>query len=107
MLQIVYSKQSNLNVRYNNDKSRDYTNPNLPNGSELDLAVDYLPVTSNPGQWAPATVMTDQAVQIGMLLSPFPDAVPLKLKPAVYENASIAEWSGLQGFPLGKLISFN
>lgn len=38
-LRIEYSKLSSLNVRYNNDKSRDYTNPNLPtgenNGSDL------------------------------------------------------------------------
>ncbi|CAG0885320.1 unnamed protein product [Darwinula stevensoni] len=31
-LRIEYSKLTNLNVKYNNDKSRDYTNPNLPTG---------------------------------------------------------------------------
>ena len=31
-LRIDYSKLSTLNVKYNNDKSRDYTNPNLPAG---------------------------------------------------------------------------
>ncbi len=31
-LRIEYSKLSNLNVKYNNDKSRDYTNPGLPTG---------------------------------------------------------------------------
>lgn len=31
-LRIEYSKLSNLNVKYNNDKSRDYTNPSLPTG---------------------------------------------------------------------------
>jgi hypothetical protein len=31
-LRIEYSKLSSLNVKYNNDKSRDYTNPNLPTG---------------------------------------------------------------------------
>ncbi|VVC39894.1 Hypothetical protein CINCED_3A004085 [Cinara cedri] len=31
-LRIEYSKLSSLNVKYNNDKSRDYTNPTLPNG---------------------------------------------------------------------------
>jgi polypyrimidine tract-binding protein 1 len=31
-LRIDYSKLSTLNVKYNNDKSRDYTNPNLPSG---------------------------------------------------------------------------
>uniref|UniRef100_A0A0K8SVU5 RRM domain-containing protein n=1 Tax=Lygus hesperus TaxID=30085 RepID=A0A0K8SVU5_LYGHE len=31
-LRIEYSKLTSLNVKYNNDKSRDYTNPGLPNG---------------------------------------------------------------------------
>ncbi|XP_024083480.1 polypyrimidine tract-binding protein 1 isoform X2 [Cimex lectularius] len=31
-LRIEYSKLASLNVKYNNDKSRDYTNPSLPNG---------------------------------------------------------------------------
>ncbi|CAI4230876.1 unnamed protein product [Auanema sp. JU1783] len=31
-LRIDYSKLSTLNVKYNNDKSRDYTNPSLPSG---------------------------------------------------------------------------
>jgi polypyrimidine tract-binding protein 1 len=35
-LRIDYSKLATLNVKYNNDKSRDYTNPNLPSG-ELTL----------------------------------------------------------------------
>ena len=39
----------NLNVKYNNDKSRDYTNPNLPTGdvnldaASLALGGDLLP----------------------------------------------------------------
>jgi len=39
-LRIEYSKLANLNVKYNNDKSRDYTNPSLPTGdtpSALDM----------------------------------------------------------------------
>ncbi|BFZ16555.1 hypothetical protein BsWGS_19586 [Bradybaena similaris] len=35
-LKIDYSKLSNLNVKYNNDKSRDFTRPDLPSG-ELNL----------------------------------------------------------------------
>lgn len=31
-LRIDYSKMTCLNVKYNNDKSRDYTNPTLPSG---------------------------------------------------------------------------
>ena len=33
-LKIAYSKLSSLNVKYNNEKSRDYTRPNLPRGEE-------------------------------------------------------------------------
>ena len=36
-LRIEYSKLSNLNVKYNNDKSRDYTNPSLPTGDHMDV----------------------------------------------------------------------
>ena len=31
-LKIDYSKLSNLNVKYNNEKSRDFTRPDLPTG---------------------------------------------------------------------------
>lgn len=38
-LRIDYSKMPSLNVKYNNDKSRDYTNPTLPTGdANLDAA---------------------------------------------------------------------
>ncbi|XP_066940845.1 polypyrimidine tract-binding protein 2 isoform X12 [Macrobrachium rosenbergii] len=50
-LRIEYSKLSNLNVKYNNDKSRDYTNPNLPTGDPtLDsaLAIGGMQFTGMP-----------------------------------------------------------
>ena len=31
-LKVEYSKLTNLNVKYNNEKSRDYTRPDLPTG---------------------------------------------------------------------------
>jgi len=41
-LRIDYSKLSILNVKYNNDKSRDFTNPNLPSGDPgMDQAMAY------------------------------------------------------------------
>ena len=40
-LRIDFSKLTSLNVKYNNDKSRDYTNPTLPSG-------DGSPVTMDP-----------------------------------------------------------
>ncbi|XP_022657541.1 polypyrimidine tract-binding protein 3-like isoform X6 [Varroa destructor] len=51
-LRIEYSKLQQLNVKYNNDKSRDFTNPSLPTG---DPALDTLGL-ANP---------------LGMLHSPF------------------------------------
>ena len=86
MLRIEYSKLSNLNVKYNNDKSRDYTNPNLPTG---DPAMDHLHVTSHAGQGAAAAAAAHhQAGQsgsshttatAGMLGSPFSVAAALGL----------------------------
>ncbi|XP_052258286.1 polypyrimidine tract-binding protein 3-like isoform X14 [Dreissena polymorpha] len=41
-LRIDYSKLGQLNVRYNNDKSRDFTNPSLPTGDPgLDQAMAF------------------------------------------------------------------
>lgn len=41
-LRIDYSKLNTLNVKYNNDKSRDFTNPNLPSGDPgLDQAMAF------------------------------------------------------------------
>ncbi|PAV81607.1 hypothetical protein WR25_03093 isoform B [Diploscapter pachys] len=45
-LRIDYSKLSTLNIKFNNDKSRDYTNPNLPSGEmslEQQLAISAIP----------------------------------------------------------------
>lgn len=35
ILRVDFSKLSNLNVKFNNDKSRDYTNNMLPHGSTM------------------------------------------------------------------------
>ena len=49
-LQIDFSKLQSLNVKYNNDKSRDYTNPTLPsseNSNEpISIGARYVPGTS-------------------------------------------------------------
>lgn len=57
-LRIEYSKLSNLNVKYNNDKSRDYTNPNLPTG---DPALDS--ALAIGGKWSrlPNSVVDERA----------------------------------------------
>lgn len=64
-LRIDFSKLQALNVKYNNDKSRDYTNPNLPSGE---------------GQ--PAAVAVDQSAALGLSaagLGAFQAAVPFSL----------------------------
>lgn len=52
---IEYSKLSNLNVKFNNDKSRDYMNPSLPTGDPtLDLSHSTALATQSlvgPGNW--------------------------------------------------------
>lgn len=59
-LRIDFSKLVNLNVKYNNDKSRDYTRPELPAGDgqpSIDPAVAAFSKDSNsllgkiPGRW--------------------------------------------------------
>jgi len=59
-LRIEYSKLSNLNVKYNNDKSRDYNNPNLPSGDP----------TMDMSSLHQSTALATQQ-QLGMLGSPF------------------------------------
>lgn len=49
-LRIDYSKLSQLNIKYNNDKSRDFTNPNLPSGDPgLDQAMAFGGGGAHPG----------------------------------------------------------
>ena len=93
-LRIEYSKLANLNVKYNNDKSRDYTNPTLPTG---DPTMDSALQLAGGGQ--------------GMLGSPFGVAAMGLANPltaaAAYGNpnalsaaqAQAQALSGLTGFP--------
>ncbi|XP_039234295.1 polypyrimidine tract-binding protein 2 isoform X11 [Pipra filicauda] len=68
-LRIDFSKLVNLNVKYNNDKSRDYTRPDLPSGDgqpTLDPAIAAafaketsllgLPVAAVPGALSPLAI---------------------------------------------------
>ncbi|XP_062617992.1 polypyrimidine tract-binding protein 2-like isoform X3 [Saccostrea cucullata] len=71
-LRIDYSKLNNLNVKYNNDKSRDFTNPNLPSGDPgLDQAMPFgaqVPQMSNygvPSAMGAARLMTLNAAAAG------------------------------------------
>jgi len=47
-LRIEYSKLPSLNVRYNNDKSRDYTNPTLPTGESIDPYISLHGINNFP-----------------------------------------------------------
>nr|XP_006815130.1 PREDICTED: polypyrimidine tract-binding protein 1-like isoform X2 [Saccoglossus kowalevskii] len=60
-LRIDYSKLTTLNVKYNNDKSRDYTRPDLPSGDgqpPLDPAMAF-------GNAAPGMLPTPNAAAMG------------------------------------------
>ena len=90
-LRIEYSKLSNLNVKYNNDKSRDYTNPNLPTG---DPTLDMHPAG---GLASPALSGT------GMLGSPFAMGLAANLA-GQFGAAGLtgaAGLAGIGGFPMG------
>ncbi|CAJ0955953.1 unnamed protein product, partial [Mesorhabditis belari] len=54
-LRIDYSKLATLNVKYNNDKSRDYTNPNLPSGElTLEQQLSLVSAALPPGSIVPS-----------------------------------------------------
>lgn len=82
-LRIDYSKMSSLNVKYNNDKSRDYTNPNLPTGDNNDqlatlggglaggLGADILLLAAQPRLARERMADSILAGSPGVLSSPF------------------------------------
>jgi polypyrimidine tract-binding protein 2 len=82
-LRIEYSKLSNLNVKYNNDKSRDYTNPSLPTGE--------------PGL-GDLHSQGALALQGGMLGSPFA-AMGLANLAQQFGSAGLPAGLGLGGYP--------
>ncbi|CAB0006794.1 unnamed protein product, partial [Nesidiocoris tenuis] len=58
-LRIEYSKLTSLNVKYNNDKSRDYTNPTLPNGDGGDGGGGAIAAPSPGDQLIPQIMLTN------------------------------------------------
>ncbi|KAF8794097.1 Polypyrimidine tract-binding protein 1 like protein [Argiope bruennichi] len=67
-LRVEYSKLSNLNVKYNNDKSRDFTNPTLPTG---DPTLDNLGLPGLPlGSFALSPASTAAALGVAGLRLP-------------------------------------
>ncbi|XP_025193054.1 polypyrimidine tract-binding protein 2 isoform X1 [Melanaphis sacchari] len=99
-LRIEYSKLSSLNVKYNNDKSRDYTNPTLPNGDNTVMeTLAALGVDSVAGnQLLPH--------QLSLLLSGVPSAAA-GLPQARRQLTTGADHSRLAGSPGMLTPSFN
>ncbi|KRZ13465.1 Polypyrimidine tract-binding protein 1, partial [Trichinella zimbabwensis] len=53
-MRIEFSKMTTLNVRYNNEKSRDFTNPNLPAGEAVvDQGLEFASMLPPPPTFAP------------------------------------------------------
>uniref|UniRef100_A0A1I8BYJ2 Uncharacterized protein n=1 Tax=Meloidogyne hapla TaxID=6305 RepID=A0A1I8BYJ2_MELHA len=89
LLRIEFSKLNTLNVKYNNDKSRDYTNPNLPSG-ELTYEQKLQLILQN-------TQLTGGHQQIGAL---FPFGAAAAAAVAAQQLASVNTSNGTNGqFP--------
>ena len=84
-LRIEYSKLSNLNVKYNNDKSRDYTNPSLPTG--------------DPGLDIHSNALSIQ--QSGMLGTPFAALGLANLANQFGAAGQLAGLAAIGGYPSG------
>ncbi|XP_043481723.1 polypyrimidine tract-binding protein 1 isoform X3 [Leptopilina heterotoma] len=106
-LRIDYSKMQNLNVKYNNDKSRDYTNPTLPTGdANLDAASLALGGELLPQLLLGAAGTQPRARLPGapsVLASPFAamHGLPSPLTGHYNGVAPAAGLAGLGGFTLG------
>lgn len=100
-LRIDYSKMSSLNVKYNNEKSRDYTNPNLPTGDTNDqlatlggLSADILLLAAQP-----RLARERLTGAPGVLSTPFMHSLAASPLTAPYGAAGVASaLPGLGGF---------
>ncbi|XP_015592038.1 polypyrimidine tract-binding protein 1 [Cephus cinctus] len=110
-LRIDYSKMQNLNIKYNNDKSRDYTNPTLPTGdanldaASLALGGELLPqlLLGASGNQPRARIPESIAGGPSVLASPFAamHGLPSPLTGPYNGVASAGGLAGLGGFTLG------
>ncbi|XP_076636764.1 polypyrimidine tract-binding protein 1 heph isoform X8 [Colletes latitarsis] len=110
-LRIDYSKMQNLNVKYNNDKSRDYTNPTLPTGdanldaASLALGGELLPqLLMGAGSQPRARIPVESiAGAPGVLPTPFAamHGLPSPLAGPYNGVPPAGGLAGLGGFPLG------
>ncbi|XP_035698248.1 polypyrimidine tract-binding protein 1-like isoform X3 [Branchiostoma floridae] len=69
-LRIDYSKLETLNVKYNNDKSRDYTRPELPAGDGQPSLEQAMGLVGNPGimptPFTPSSISSSVAAAAGV-----------------------------------------
>ncbi|XP_065155545.1 polypyrimidine tract-binding protein 2 isoform X3 [Atheta coriaria] len=111
-LRIDYSKMTALNVKYNNDKSRDYTNPTLPTGDTGDqlaltgglaagLGADILLLAAQPRLTRDRLTDSLLAGAPGVLSSPFMHGLASPLT-AQYAGGVAGALPGLGGFALGQ-----
>ncbi|XP_071057668.1 polypyrimidine tract-binding protein 2 isoform X1 [Onthophagus taurus] len=112
-LRIDYSKMSSLNVKYNNDKSRDYTNPNLPTGDTNDqlatlsgglaggIGADLLLLAAQPRLARERLADSILAGAPGVLSNPFMHSLASPLA-APYAGGVAGTLPGLGGFALGQ-----
>ena len=100
-LRIEYSKLSNLNVKYNNDKSRDYTNPALPIGDpQIDGAIQL--GAAGAGAGAPGVLGSPFATAMGLANPLTAAAAGAYGSPAAaISGLTQAGMTGLTGFALG------
>ncbi|KAJ8967798.1 hypothetical protein NQ317_013586 [Molorchus minor] len=114
-LRIDYSKMSSLNVKYNNDKSRDYTNPNLPTGDTNDqlalsgglaggLGADILLLATQPRLARERLADSILAGAPGVLSSPFMHGLASPLA-GPYPGGVAGGIPGLGTFALGQTAS--
>ncbi|XP_071442766.1 polypyrimidine tract-binding protein 1 isoform X1 [Hetaerina americana] len=93
-LRVEFSKLTSLNVRFNNEKSRDYTNPNLPTGDTLDTA---LGIGGGPGVLAsPFAAMHG----LGSPLATNPYGTPAVGVYDPFRGTASSSGMPLAGFPL-------
>ncbi|XP_050305032.1 polypyrimidine tract-binding protein 2 isoform X2 [Anthonomus grandis grandis] len=107
-LRIDYSKMASLNVKYNNDKSRDFTNPSLPTGDGTDnqlalagglaggLGADILLLAAQP-RLARERLADSILAGAPVLNGPFVHGVGSPLA-ATYGGAVAGALPGLSGF---------
>ena len=111
-MRIDYSKMSSLNVKYNNDKSRDYTNPNLPTGDTNDqlalggglaggLGADILLLAAQPRLARERMADSILAGTPGVLSGPFMHGLASTLATS-YGGGVTGGLPGLGGFALGQ-----